>query len=281
MNVWLIDAPGARRDTLEDAVRERSTADPVAGLIECIGEADFGTRALAELNRVVQAGIWSCYRLRRSAAPTMIASGGLGRVDVGPSCWNVYVGDGLYRRDSSLTRSRDLAEGPLVALARWRAEELPADHRQAIYERHGLRERLSLVAPELAGDVVAVNFYRCNGEPAFTADDAARLGPLAAALLAAVRKHDSLCAAATPSPGNPGADLRAALLRNCPALTARELEVCEGMLRGWTFDGIAAQLGVSPVTVKTYRNRAFRRLGLQHRSQLFGLLMNEASFDPH
>ncbi|MFT3956343.1 MAG: helix-turn-helix transcriptional regulator [Piscinibacter sp.] len=272
MNVWLIESRGAAGVPV---------ADPAARLVDCIGEPDFGTRALAELNRVVQAGIWSCYRLRRGAAPTMIASGGLGRTDVGPSCWNAYVGDGLYRRDDSLTRSRELAEGPLVALARWRAEELPADHRQAIYERHGLRERLSLVAPEPGGDVVAVNFYRCTGEPGFAADDAARLGPLAAALLAVVRKHDALCVAASAPAGGPGADLRAALQRRCPALTARELEVCEGMLRGWTFDGIAAQIGVSPLTVKTYRNRAFRRLGLQHRSQLFALLMNEAVFDPH
>jgi DNA-binding CsgD family transcriptional regulator len=285
MNLWLIESRGAVCDTAADIPASRPdggvVAGPVAGLVDCIGEADFGTRALAELNRVVQAGIWSCYRLRRAAAPTLIASGGLGRIDVGPSCWNAYVGDGLYRRDDSLTRSRELSDGSVVALARWRAEELPADHRQAIYERHGLRERLSLVAPEPGGDVVAVNFYRCSGEPGFAADDGARLGPLAGALLAVVRKHDALRAPPPASGNGPGADLRAVLLRRCPALTTRELEVCEGMLRGWTFDGIAAQIGVSPLTVKTYRNRAFRRLGVQHRSQLFGLLMNEAVFDAH
>lgn len=58
-----------------------------------------------------------------------------------------------------------------------------------------------------------------------------------------------------------------------PTLTARELDVCEGILRGWTYDGIAVDLGLTPASVKTYRNRAFDRLGIHYRSQLFALLM--------
>lgn len=279
MNLWLIDSHSALPGTPVCMASD----PPTAGLIDCIGYEDFGTRALVEINRVVKASIWSSYRLRRSAPPVLIASGGLNRPDVGPACWNAYVGEGLYRRDDSLTASFGLADSAPVALTRWSAEELPADHRQAIYTRYGLQERLSLVALEPGGDVVAVNLYRCNGEPAFAVDDAARLRPIAAALLAVVRKHAALCCAAEkmhlrPAPGP---DMRSALVRRCPALTSRELEVCEGMLLGWTFDGIGAHFGISPATVKTYRNRAFRRLGVQHRSQLFGLLMDEAVFIAH
>ena len=52
----------------------------------------------------------------------------------------------------------------------------------------------------------------------------------------------------------------------CPRLTQRELAVCERLLRGLTFEGIAADLGVSAATAKTYRNRAFERLGIHHRN---------------
>ena len=69
----------------------------------------------------------------------------------------------------------------------------------------------------------------------------------------------------TPAPVAP----RERLLAQCPALTGRELDVCERLLRGWTHDGIAADLGVSLATVKTYRARAFARLGLHFRSELF------------
>jgi DNA-binding NarL/FixJ family response regulator len=50
------------------------------------------------------------------------------------------------------------------------------------------------------------------------------------------------------------------------------LDVCERLLRGWSYDGIAADMGLSVATVKTYRARAFGRLGLHFRSELFALL---------
>jgi len=33
-------------------------------------------------------------------------------------------------------------------------------------------------------------------------------------------------------------------------------------------------LGVSATTAKTYRNRAFARLGIHHRNELFGLVVD-------
>ena len=70
-------------------------------------------------------------------------------------------------------------------------------------------------------------------------------------------------AGATPSPH------RLSLRRRCPALTERELDVCERLLRGWSFDGVAADMVLSVATVKTYRARAFERLGIHFRSELF------------
>jgi DNA-binding CsgD family transcriptional regulator len=69
--------------------------------------------------------------------------------------------------------------------------------------------------------------------------------------------------------GEPLPSLRAALLAQCPALTARELDICERLLRGLSYDGIAADLGLSVASVKTYRRRAFERLGLHFKSELF------------
>jgi DNA-binding CsgD family transcriptional regulator len=39
-----------------------------------------------------------------------------------------------------------------------------------------------------------------------------------------------------------------------------------------TQEGIAADLGLSVPTVKTYRNRAFARLGISFRNELFAAL---------
>lgn len=40
-----------------------------------------------------------------------------------------------------------------------------------------------------------------------------------------------------------------------------------------TQDGIAADLGLSASPVKTCRNRAFARLDIRHRHQLFALMV--------
>ena len=55
------------------------------------------------------------------------------------------------------------------------------------------------------------------------------------------------------------------------SLAGREREVCQRLLKGWTHEGIAADLGLSAGTVKTYRDRAFEKLGIHHRNELFAL----------
>ena len=50
------------------------------------------------------------------------------------------------------------------------------------------------------------------------------------------------------------------------------MQVCLRLLHGMTYEGIASDLHISSATVKTYRNRAFARLGIHFRNQLFGLL---------
>jgi DNA-binding NarL/FixJ family response regulator len=75
--------------------------------------------------------------------------------------------------------------------------------------------------------------------------------------------------AATMSPGQ----MRERLLDLSGELTARELDVCVRLLQGLTQDGIAADLGLSLATVKTYRNRAFTRLGIHFRNELFARVL--------
>jgi DNA-binding CsgD family transcriptional regulator len=67
--------------------------------------------------------------------------------------------------------------------------------------------------------------------------------------------------------------LRQRLLRAHAHLTERELDVCARLLLGMTQEGIACDLGLSLPTVKTYRNRAFARLGIHFRNELFALAL--------
>jgi DNA-binding CsgD family transcriptional regulator len=202
---------------------------------------------------------------------------------------------------------------PETRLCHVTATEVEGEHRARVYEAHGVAERVSVVEYESDGSVFAVNFYRHQHQRAFSDRQIGAFESVAPVLLALTRKHIVLShpfpppAAAAwrdeddvrPRPaaaralgaiGTPAAllpadaalaplaadglpVLRMRLLRLQAELTDRELDVCARLLQGMTHEGIASDLGLSVPTVKTYRNRAFARLGIHFRNELFARVL--------
>lgn len=164
------------------------------------------------------------------------------------------------------------------------AQEIAGEHRARVYEAHGVRERVSVVE-QGEGAVFAVNLYRHEHQPPFTDGQIAAFEEVALPLLELARKQIALVSAppprtatvsvasgsgcAAPSAGQ----LRDRLLALNGALTPRELDVCVRLAQGMTHDGIAAELGLGVTSVKTYRNRAFARLNIHFRSELFARVL--------
>ncbi len=67
------------------------------------------------------------------------------------------------------------------------------------------------------------------------------------------------------------ASLEARLALHEPGLTPRELAVCARRLIGMLYEGIATDLGISLASVKTYRKRAFERLDIHFRNELYDI----------
>ena len=57
-------------------------------------------------------------------------------------------------------------------------------------------------------------------------------------------------------------------------LTPQETAGCDLIIYGQTTDGIAAEMGISVSSVKTYRNRAYRKLKINSKSELFAMIIN-------
>lgn len=244
-------------------------------LIDALGQPGFGAAVLQGVQAQLPAASWSVYRL--GARPALLLSAACGVPDTTRECWCAYL-SGPHRADRSF--GADVATPPATPqLCHLDAREAPAEHRAKVYEAHGMAERLSL-AQGADGALLAINFYRHAHQPAFGAGTIERLATLAPALLALVRKHVALggpaAQPASPTPhgdAQADAELAARLHRLCPALTAREQSVCVRLLRGLTLDGIAADLGLALPTVKTYRQRAFARLGIHFRNELFARVL--------
>ena len=278
MHLWILN--GFAQPPATQPWPQREPIDrALAGIIGCIGRRDFGSAALSSLNAAVALDSWSIYRVFPGRPPCLHASGSYRVDDTTADCFRVYL-DGLYRADASFDDARACAASAGPLMTHVHADELPAAHRDKIYAQHGMRERISLIVPDGSADdgLMAVNLYRHLHQRPFERDDFVTLRAAAPLLLSCVERHVQIApagaGAAVRQPAAPAAVAGIeSLQQRCPALTARELQICERILRGWTHDGIAADLGLSVATVKTYRNRAFDRLGIHFRSELFNLSM--------
>ncbi len=242
----------------------------VADAVPALGDPGFGAALLQSLRAALPVSSLSVYRI--GVRPAICFSASLGVPDTTRDCWNAYAA-GPILVDRTLRQRDDAAAARTpLRLCHITALEVPPEHRARVYDAHGVAERVSVVIEESADALFAVNLYRHVHAKALTDAQLADFGRLGAALMALARKHVSL-APATASPAE-------RLLALCPELSGRELDVCERLLKGMTQEGVAADLGLSVPTVKTYRNRAFGRLDIHFRSELFALVLSPQSAVP-
>ncbi len=264
-----------------------------------LGEAQFQQTLLDSLYPVLPAASCAVYRTGVQSAPEFFMSASHGVPDTTLDCWRAYI-SGPYLSDRTLCREPSLppfqsvsSGSPVQQLSHITAQEVPPEHRAKVYEAHGMAERVSIVEQQADGALFAINFYRHQHQRAFSDAQILAFEQLAPALLVLAHKHLALrrppLTHVEQALTYPLALTReherkyerdhafaAQLLqvqRLSSALTPRECEVCAGILLGLTFDGIACQLGLTVSTVKTYRNRAFARLGIHFRNELFALAL--------
>jgi DNA-binding CsgD family transcriptional regulator len=263
MQVWSVPAVPTRA---APAVQR----DVGPALVGCIAREDFAHRALAQVNRALPVAWWTVYRVFDDQPPQLCAQASHAVPDIALDCWRIYR-SGVYRDDTHFADAcAQAGRGDTrTVMTHCLADDFGRAHREQIYAAHSLSERLSIVAAERGGDahgaLLAVNLYRHRAQPRFAPAELDTVLDVAGTLMAVVQRHIELGSAhLTPAQR---------LQQLCPALTARERAVCERLLRGLSFDGVAAELGLSATTVKTYRNRAFERLGIHHRNELYALAL--------
>jgi DNA-binding CsgD family transcriptional regulator len=240
----------------------------VEGLIATIGEPAFENTLLQCLQPVVPAASYSIYQTGSGCAPRLYMSASLGVPDTTRDCWRAYL-SGPQKNDRTLMQQASTDSSLMICHIT--AQEAPIEHRTRVYEAHGVAERVSVVRQE-AASVFAINFYRHTHQAPFRDSQLSEFGQVASGLIALAQKQITL---SPPRQAHADASLVAwsgKLARLQVGLTVREIEVCARIMVGMTHDGIASDLHLSVPTVKTYRNRAFARMGIHFRNELFALL---------
>ena len=140
-------------------------------------------------------------------------------------------------------------------------------YRSNCYEVLGVHQRCSLVFPWRDNSWLALNFYRHRHDDTFSARELDGLRCAGELLGATVRRQMEV----VHEPEPPSA--RMSRLFSHADLTSREEQVLTQALDGLSNKQIARQLGIEANTVITYRERAYRRLGIRRHADLVRLLV--------
>ena len=232
-------------------------------VIEHLGEAAFWPALLALCHDLTGASALSLMTCRDDAVmpPPVLVAAASHQGDAAARAGRRDLHDQHYRLDDNL-RALSALDGRL-AFSQLQAAQLPSSAwRHNCYDDVGLAGRLSLLVPA-GGQWIVLNAYRPH-RCAVAGDTAAhQLRQQAPALAAALRRH--LALTARPAESDPLA-----------ALSARERQVVAGILAGHSAKESGRQLGLSPTSVATYRQRAFQKLGLRRQIDLFRLVGGRA-----
>lgn len=240
--------------------------DPDVGrqIMEAAGAADVGVRLLAAAQSIASVEEVFAYSKAGEAPPRLLASAS-GLADC-PSRVATYL-ERFHVEDPILGVLG--ASQPGFGLSRRvRAEDIQGrDYRSLCFDRPGFVDKLCF-AWRRPGGWRLVSFYRTSERDGL---EALRLAALANVALTSLAQNE----AAALERQRPICDrLETRLERAFPSLPRRELQVCAATLSGVSAPALARRLGISVGSVLTYRQRAYRRLGVNQASDLLPRLLD-------
>jgi len=169
-----------------------------------------------------------------------------------------YVGQRQYLQDPNFSNLKQLPPG-VVEVLRLDAlsSNMSLNYRKTFFELPGFCDKLAILRGTEKGNYY-INLYRRSSPFDQRFDDnhfTRQTGTLISLLL---EKHFAL---------NQQLRLEGPLA----FLSEREQQVCRAVLRGKKNETIAADLNLATNSVITYRKRAYEKLGITSRAQLFAL----------
>ena len=248
----------------------------VAHLVSSVGSKDRAALAGALLSLVrtqVQAHHCSVLSFEGDRSPRLISGASLQHQ------WHVfniasayardfYRKDGLQRLIGNYPAS---FEAPPIVVFRQSASDIDdAAYRAECYECIHIVDRLSVLVRVGRSQSLVVNFYRDQSAGLFGEKDLAVFIGLAILVANCAVRHYTLDIDNESSFRGTVTD---ELTDLCPQLTLREREVLQRILDGATTERIADDLHIRPTTVITYRSRAYEKMGVASRRELFAAML--------
>lgn len=253
-------------------VQERPATDvgnpevTLAHLVDCIGKERFGPALATYLHSLCGADHFAAFRLGRDQLSEVAASC-VQPEHTARDRVATYVNEGLWKHDPAMTEAQRCVQGrsPTIIHVDF-SDHGYDDLRPRVYPH--VRDRILLCGRSASG-AFGLSILRADPHAPFADEAIEKLGHAAELLVSMLAKHADV---SQTRPDAAQALTVLAEIETCIAGTSdlprREAEVCARILYGLSSVGISLDLSVSEETVKTYRKRAYQRLGIGSQREL-------------
>jgi DNA-binding CsgD family transcriptional regulator len=242
----------------------------LARIVDSLGTGSFEAQLLAFLNRASGADHCVVYRFKDGEV-RVLGAASLNGSNLALTNARRFAAEGYWLRDPALTEARRDAGASSSQVQRVDPAQLTdPELREEFYERPQMREKV-FISGERDGYLYGVSIFRSEGAGPFSESDLVALAESADFLVSCFAKHAGISLNRTSAAAEFGsiARIEQRLAAWDRALSKREIQVCARILYGMLVEGIALDLGIKPESVVTYRKRAYQRLHLSSRHDLF------------
>lgn len=252
---------------------DAASVTALSRVVGATGDAAFPDRFLDALRDLAGADFCSAFQVGHDGSLRYLFAGGAHpQIPDFAETASLDYARRYWQRDritrQMLSTHRDQSPVHVVRQA-WNGISDP-EYRRACYERAQVVERLTIY--HVNEPRVFASVYRVRESGPFGEDDVSRLEIAAPLLMAALVKHLALTDGEAPARLHPPIrDVARHLLDAGYALSRREAEISAGLLVGRTQKEISEEVGLAVSSVVTYRQRAYRKLGVADRRGLEAL----------
>ncbi len=253
--------------------------DGLTAVSRALGSADFERELVALLNLVVPVDHCVVFTYAPAAGAGHLFTHGRMSPAQAQSLADDYVGR-YHARDPHFARLA-APVGP-DETDRFVPLPLPAAYdpayRNHFFDRNDLVDKAATIGRVEHGAVYC-NFYRMGSSGPYSGQDRALLERILPLVTSLIANHHLLLSARRGPTVPPPSLVHTIVGQAVPPfdrLTARERDVCSRIVLGYTSVGIGLDLAIAPSSVVTYRRRAYERLGIGSRHELFELCLSVA-----
>jgi DNA-binding CsgD family transcriptional regulator len=246
-------------------------------VILAIGSADFDHVVFGMFERELRARQVALYKFGSTASPESLLAQDNRTDGCVHSLVHDYIG-GYHRYDPFRAHYRPCDKRRVEVEVITVKEIADTEYAQHLYVEPGIAGKLCVILRR-PRDALCLSLYRDRRHGSFGGDDMSSIHNIKDDLAAAVERHLSLRSRVSPTP----VDDLASALREGPKghlLSPRELAVCSRLLMGYSNEAIALHLALSFHSVRTYRRRAYLKLGVTSQNELFALVLGHGSAAP-